>query len=141
MRLVDIADKIPDFLKDFITNLNEGNIYLSGSYSLGEKYDLSLLQQLPVYITKVKEKININGKDKEFNKIMMIGDLFFCLFDQETWSKNNLQLTFWSNIRALVTIKKTVKGDIFRFFWKQKNKKVRIFSNFLEIIRASLTCK
>jgi len=52
----------------------------------------------------------------------MVSDIFFCLFDQEKWTKNNLYLTFWSNIRSLVTIKKLIKGDTCRFFWKQKNK-------------------
>jgi hypothetical protein len=52
----------------------------------------------------------------------MISDIFFCLFDQEKWTKNNLHLTFWSNIRSLVTIKKLIKGDTCRFFWKQKTK-------------------
>jgi hypothetical protein len=117
---------IPQYISDFLSSLKEGTIYLSGSYSLGDKYDLSFLEQLPVHIQKVKEKININGKDKEFSKIMMVGDMFFCLFDQETWNKNNLTLTFWSNIRALVTIKKTIKGETCRFFWKQKNKKVNL---------------
>ena len=118
---------IPQYISDFLSSLKEGTIYLSGSYSLGDKYDLSFLESLPVHIQKVKEKININGKDKEFSKIMMVGDMFFCLFDQETWNKNNLTLTFWSNIRALVTIKKTIKGETCRFFWKQKNKNLKYF--------------
>jgi hypothetical protein len=54
----------------------------------------------------------------------MVSDLYFCLFDQGGWNKNNLHLIFWSNIRSLVTIKKVIKGDTCRFFWKQKNKKV-----------------
>jgi viroplasmin and RNaseH domain-containing protein len=53
----------------------------------------------------------------------MVSDVFFCLFDQEKWNKNNLNLTFWTNIRSLVTIKKMIKGDTCRFFWKQRNKK------------------
>jgi hypothetical protein len=65
----------------------------------------------------------IDKKEKEFNKILMISDIYFCLFDQGSWSKNNLTLTFWSNIRSLVTIKKLIKGNSCRFFWKQKNRK------------------
>lgn len=122
--LVEIADKIPKFIEDFLQHLDQGIVYLAGTYNLGEKYDLGLFENLPVHIQKVKEKINIDGKDKEFNKVMIISDMFFCLFDQERWNKNNLHLTFWSNIRALVTIKKTVNGDLCRFFWKQKNKRV-----------------
>lgn len=123
IKIVDIADKIPQFIIDFLNNLKEGTVFLSGNYLLDEKYDLSLFEQLPVYIQKIKERVNIDGKDKEFNKIMVISDMFFCLFDQERWSKNNLKLTFWSNIKSLVTIKKTVKGDLCRFFWKQKSKR------------------
>eukprot|EP00340_Litonotus_pictus_P002370 CAMPEP_0170517482 /NCGR_PEP_ID=MMETSP0209-20121228/3466_1 /TAXON_ID=665100 ORGANISM="Litonotus pictus, Strain P1" /NCGR_SAMPLE_ID=MMETSP0209 /ASSEMBLY_ACC=CAM_ASM_000301 /LENGTH=449 /DNA_ID=CAMNT_0010802753 /DNA_START=96 /DNA_END=1445 /DNA_ORIENTATION=- len=132
MKLIDVAEKIPAYISDFLTNLQEGNIYLSGSYTLGEKYDLSLLEQLPVYLQKIKEKVNINGKDKEFTKIMLVGDMFFCLFDQDMWNRNNLTLTFWSNIRALVTIKKTIQGETCRFFWKQKNRK-KMFEQILLI--------
>ena len=132
LKLIDIAEKIPFYISEFLNNLKDGNIFLSGSYTLGEKYDLSFLEQLPVFISKAKEKININGKEKEFNKILLVGDMFFCLFDQDFFNRNNLTLTFWSNIRALVTIKKTIQGDNCRFLWKQKNKKVNfLIRNFL----------
>ena len=72
---------------------------------------------------KVKEKLLIDGKEKEVPKILVVSDIFFCLFDQEKWTKNNLHLTFWSNIRSLITVKKLIKGDTCRFFWRQKNKK------------------
>jgi hypothetical protein len=130
---------LPDFFKDYLKNLNEGVLVLVGQYYLGEKYDLSLLESLPiskilylikfnliiVEIFKVKEKIVIDGKEKDFPKVLLVSDIFFCLFDQEKWTKNNLHLTFWTNIRALATIKKTMNGDSVRFFWKQKNKKVK----------------
>lgn len=74
---------------------------------------------------KVKEKIIIDSKEKDINKILAVSDVFFCLYDQEKWTKNNLSLTFWSNIRSLVTIKKTVRGEVCIFYWKQKNKKVK----------------
>lgn len=124
LKLVDIANKIPEFISEFLKNLKEGTIYLSGAFYLGEKYDLGILESLPVHIQKVKEIIIVDYKEKEFNKLMVISDMFFCLFDQERWSKSNFTLSFWSNIKALVTIKKTIKGNTCRFFWKQKNKKV-----------------
>jgi hypothetical protein len=72
----------------------------------------------------VKEKVIVDNKEKEFQKILLFSDTFFCLFDQEKWTKNNLTLTFWANIRSLLTIKKSMQNDLCRFFWKQKNKKV-----------------
>lgn len=35
-------------------------------------------------------------------------------------------LIFWSNLRSLVTIKKTINGDTCKFIWKQKNIKVNV---------------
>lgn len=125
-KLIDIVDKIPLFIETFINNLKEEIIYLAGTYTLGDKYDLYILEQLPIHLQRVKEVINIEGKEKEFNKIMLVSDMFFCLFDQERWNKNNLHLTFWTNIRALVTIKKNIDGDLCKFFWKQINKKVNM---------------
>jgi len=70
----------------------------------------------------VKEKIEIDGKIKELNRILVLSDMFFCIFEPE--KKNHLLLTFWATIKSLVTIKKTINGEMCRFFWKQKNKKV-----------------
>jgi hypothetical protein len=39
---------MPEFLSDFMKKLKEGVLILVGSYYLGEKYDLSLLESLPV---------------------------------------------------------------------------------------------
>jgi len=75
----------------------------------------------------VKEKVVIDGKEKEFQRILMVSDIYICLFEQDKWNKNNLVLIFWSNLRSLVTIKKTINGDDCKFYWKQKNKKVKIY--------------
>lgn len=124
MKMIDVAQKLPLFTSNFLNSLKEGTIYLAGVYNLGEKYDLGLIEQLPVHIHKVKEKQIIDCKEKENNKILMVSDMFFCLFEQERWTKNNLTLCFWSNIKALITIKKQISSDQCRFIWKQRNKKV-----------------
>ncbi len=84
---------------------------------------ISIFISISIDVKKVKEKVIIDGKEKEMPKILLVSDIYLCLFDQEKWTKNNLQMTFWSNIRSLVTIKKLIKGNTIRFFWKQKNKK------------------
>lgn len=126
IKLELIVNSIPSFLEGFMNNLSKGKIFLSGNYLLEEKYDLSLFEDLPVYIQKVKEVISINNKDKEFQRVMIITDMFFLLFEPEKWNiKNNfMKLTFWSNIKALVLIKKNLNNEICRFFWKQKSKRV-----------------
>ena len=75
---------------------------------------------------KVKEKIVVSDKEKETERWLMVSDLFFCLFDQEKWSRNNLNLVFWTNLRALVTIRKNVREEIVKFYFKQKHIKVVI---------------
>jgi hypothetical protein len=79
-------------------------------------------------VKKIKEKLNINGKEKEFSRLLIISDMYFLVFDTEIWNKNSITLLFWTTIRALVTIKKLIKNDLCRFFWKQKNKLVKCFN-------------
>jgi hypothetical protein len=129
--LDDVINKLPEFVKSYYNQLKDGTLVLFGSYYLGTKYDLTVLDSssvcnlyINIVIRKVREKVMVDNTEKEFNRLLMISDLYFCLFDQERWNKNNLNLLFWSNIRAIVTIKKFIKGDSCRFFWKQKNKKV-----------------
>ena len=66
----------------------------------------------------------IDGKQKEFQRILLLSDIYICIFEIQKWKKNSLLLIFWSNLRSLVTIKKTINADNCRFFWKQKNKNV-----------------
>jgi hypothetical protein len=48
LRIIDILDRLPDFIKDFIKNLQEGVLVLVGNYYLGEKYDLAFLESLNI---------------------------------------------------------------------------------------------
>ena len=50
MRLIDVINKIPNFIKEFYTNLKNGCFFLIGNYYLGDKYDLSILETLPICI-------------------------------------------------------------------------------------------
>jgi hypothetical protein len=129
LRVVDIVERLPEFVSDYNRQLNEGTLVLVGNYYLGEKYDLSVLESAAIYTKKVREKVMVDNKEKEINRLLLVSDLCFCLFDQERWNKNNLHLVFWSNIRSLITIKKIIKGNTMRFFWKQKNKKVSLLFN------------
>jgi len=50
LSLIDIINKIPEFVKEFLNNLQEGVLILIGNYYLGDKYDLSFLESLPICI-------------------------------------------------------------------------------------------
>lgn len=65
----------------------------------------------------------INGKLLEVPKVLVISDIFFCLFEMEKWSKSSMILTFWSNLKSLITIKKLINTNTCRFFWRQSNPK------------------
>ena len=47
-KIIDIISKIPEFVNDYIKNLQNGQLVLLGNYYLGEKYDLGMLDLLPV---------------------------------------------------------------------------------------------
>ena len=74
---------------------------------------------------KVKEKIIINDKEKEIERWLMVSDLYLLLFDEDKWSRFNLTLVFWTNLKSLVTIRKNIKEDLVKFYFKQKHRKVK----------------
>jgi hypothetical protein len=48
IRVIDIINRIPSFCQIFLKSLSEGILTLVGIYYLGEKYNLKLLESLPV---------------------------------------------------------------------------------------------
>ena len=74
---------------------------------------------------KVKEKIIVNDKEKEIERWLMVSDLYLLLFDEDKWSRFNLTLVFWTNLKSLVTIRKNIKEDLVKFYFKQKHRKVK----------------
>jgi hypothetical protein len=50
LRIIDIINKLPDFVSDYYRQLNEGTLVLIGNYYLAEKYDLSVLESASICI-------------------------------------------------------------------------------------------
>lgn len=125
-RLVDIVEKIPKFISEYSASLHEGYLILAGNYYLGEKYDINFIESLPVYTKRVRERQLINNKPFDTNQILMISDLYFCLFEVDKKNKNLATLTFWSNIKALITIRRIVKDNICVFIWRNKLAKKKL---------------
>jgi len=46
--LVDIIEKIPNFIKTFIKSLQSGIVELVGKFYLGDIYDLAILENFPL---------------------------------------------------------------------------------------------
>lgn len=124
-KLIDIVNAIPNFIIHYINALKSKEISLVGNYYLDNKYDMALMESLPVYFEKVKEKIQMSGKETEITRYVMISDIFFLLFENDNimdiWNRNTVRLAFWSNLRALKTIKKIVNGDSCELIWRTKN--------------------
>jgi len=76
----------------------------------------------------------------------MISDMFVCLFELiegGMWTKPSLTLVFWTNLRALFTIRKNLVGNKMKFFWKQRHKKSNYtmeleFDNTQEVVELIL---
>ena len=69
-----------------------------------------------------KENLIINGKSTKLNRILIISDVYFLLFEQEKWYKNNLTLIFWSSINNLEKIQKVKDNKTVILQWTQKDK-------------------
>lgn len=47
-KIIDVISKIPEFINYYLNHLQKGELVLIGNYNLGEKYDIALLESLPV---------------------------------------------------------------------------------------------
>ena len=132
-RLIDVINSIPKFINEYLKQLNEGYLMISGKYYLGEKYNLHFLESLPVYSKRVKEKEIINGKYIEVNKLLIVSDLYFCLFEIDNKNQNYGTLTFWSNIKALITVKRVVKENICILIWRNKLEYKKVHEIYIKV--------
>ena len=114
-----LLDDILEFIK---INVEKGGMIFCGDYYLGEKYDLRIFQNSCETLSNVKENLVINGKSTKLNRVLIISDVYFLLFEQEKWYKNNLTLIFWSSINNLEKIQKVKDNKTVILQWTQKDK-------------------
>ena len=94
------------------------------TYYLDDNYDFQLLKQMPFYITKVREYYAINGnREENVGKYLAISDMFFLLFDFDFFNQDFIKLTFWANIKSLLSMKELTKDHIGTFNWRIKGGK------------------
>ena len=115
----NILSEILEFIK---ANFQNGGLYFFGKYYLGSRYDLRMLQRgcSNKNIFNVKENLVLNGKSIKLNRIVVLSDVYFLLFEQEKWYKNNLILTFWSSIINIQKIQKVKDSKTLILQWTQK---------------------
>ncbi len=118
--LENMIGKIPQFIISYIQEINEGFFTLSGKYYLGDKYDLNFIEKLPVYSKRLKQRDNLGNKIIESNKLLMISDLYFCVFDIDNKNRNSGILSFYSNVKGLITIKRIIHENSIIFVWRNK---------------------
>ena len=117
-----IANLLPDLLEFIKINYEKGGLYFFGNYYLGAKYDLRILQKGCENILNVRENLVINGKNVKINRVLVLSDVYFLLFEQEKWNKNNLTLLFWSSISNIEKIQKVKDNKTVILQWTQKEK-------------------
>ena len=117
-----LLNLLPDILEFIKINYEKGGLYFFGNYYLGGKYDLRLLQKGCENILNVRENLVINGKSLKLNRVLILSDVYFLLFEQEKWYKNNLTLLFWSSISNIQKIQKVKDTKTVILQWAQKEK-------------------
>ena len=117
-----IANLLPDILEFIKINFEKGGLFFVGNYYLGAKYDLRLLQKGCENILNVRENLVINGKNVKINRVLVLSDVYFLLFEQEKWYKNNLTLLFWSSLSNIEKIQKVKDNKTLILQWTQKEK-------------------
>ena len=117
--LVNLLGDIVEFIK---INFERGGLFFCGNFYLGAKYDLRILQKGCTNIINVKENLKVNGKNVKYNRVLVLSDVYFLLFQQEKWYKNNLTLLFWSSINNIEKIQKVKDNKTIILHWTQKDK-------------------
>ena len=118
LNIVSIIEILPEFIKNYFSN---GNLFFIGKYYLGEKYNLKFFDRNKCEIKFIKENVNVNGKFVRLNRLCIISDIFFLLFEYEKLNKNNLTLVFWSLINNIKSIKKIIVYKMVIIKWKAEN--------------------
>lgn len=126
-KLLDLIEKIPKFIIEYTNLLKQRCILLSGSYYLGEHYNINFLENLPVYSKRVRERVMIKGKPTDIAKLLLISDLYFCLYEIDKKNKGNAILTFWSHIKGLINIKILVNDNLCKFVWRNQLENQKLF--------------
>ena len=119
---LSLSNLLSDILEFIKINYENGGLYFFGNYYLGAKYSLKLLQKGCENILNVKENLVLNGKSVKLNRVLVISDVYFLLFEQEKWYKNNLNLLFWSSISNIEKIQKVKDNKTIILQWIQKEK-------------------
>lgn len=117
--LINLLGDILEFIK---INFERGGLFFCGNFYLGAKYDLRILQKGCTNIINVKENLKVNGKNIKYNRVLVLSDVYFLLFQQEKWYKNNLTLLFWASINNIEKIQKVKDNKTIILHWTQKDK-------------------
>ena len=116
-----ISNLLNDILQFIKLNFEKGCLYFFGKYYLGNKYDLKIFQKGCQNIINIKENLSINGKNVKLNRLLILSDVYFLLFEQEKWNKNNLTLIFWSSINNIQKVQKVKETKTLILQWSQKD--------------------
>ena len=112
-----IINKIPKFIVEFNSSLEDGYLLLVGKFMLNHNYSTERIKSFPIFVLNVKENKRINNKITHTKKILTISDLSFCLYEKE--SKKFSKLTFYNNLNNLISIKRNTQQNTITLIWKE----------------------
>ena len=113
-----IINRIPKFIIEFNSSLEDGYLLLVGEYKIDHIYSTERIKEFPVFIKNVKEINKIKNKITKVNKTLTISDLSFCLYEKE--SKHFSKLTFQNDLSNLISMKRNTEQNTIAFTWKKK---------------------
>ena len=122
-RLKTIIKKLPQFIADYIEDIQSQHFYI-GKFYLDSIYDNKLLVLFPnLFFDNVYEKVYLENVDKYYDegRKLLISDGFFLLFvEKNMFESDKLILAFYAEIKSLIHIKHYTASDIVEFTWKIK---------------------
>ena len=121
--LKTIIKKIPQFIIDYIEDIQENYFYI-GKFFLDDIYEKKILNLFPtLYFNDIYEKIYLENSDRYYDEArkLFISDGFFLMFvENNMFEREQLRLIFHAAIKSLIHIKHYTSSDIIELTWKVK---------------------
>ena len=123
----EIINKIPRFIIHFNTSLEDGYLLVVGKYIKDHLYEKKLINKMPVFSSKIKQKEARTFKSVLKPKLLTISDLSICLYEIVPKNQEYYKLSFHANLSDLATFKRNTQENLITLTFKNINDQNKTF--------------
>lgn len=125
--IIDIIDKLPEFIAKTEENEQNKILVYYGDYTIDQIYNMNdFMLNAELVFTKVKQRFKKKETKNKFvlkDRYIVLTDIYFLLFDPVPDRKNFAKLLFWGDIRQILSNRVlNFSDEILLIDWRNDNK-------------------